>query len=89
MARTPEEIAPRLFDVAGVAVTHRRTRIGYNGIRPPPGEDWRSALIDPLRIVEDAREARRLGAELVIVSLHWGVEKRTAPSEWQRGSQPR
>jgi poly-gamma-glutamate synthesis protein (capsule biosynthesis protein) len=84
MARTPEEIAPQLFDVAGVAVTHLSYTFGYNGIRPPSGEEWRSALIDPLRIVEDAREARRLGADLVIVSLHWGVEKQTAPSEWQR-----
>ena len=41
-------------------------------------------MIDPLRIVGDAIEARRLGAEIVIVSLHWGVEGRTAPSEWQR-----
>ena len=47
MARTPEEIAPRVFDVAGVAVTHLSYTFGYNGIRPPPGEDWRSALIDP------------------------------------------
>ena len=37
MARTPEEIAPRLFDVAGVAVTHQPYTYSYNGIRPPPG----------------------------------------------------
>jgi poly-gamma-glutamate synthesis protein (capsule biosynthesis protein) len=84
MARTPEEIAPRLFDVAGVAVTHLSYTFSYNGIRTPPGEEWRSALIDPLRIIGDAGEARRLGAEIVIVSLHWGVEGRTEPSEWQR-----
>ena len=84
MARTPAEIAPRLFDVAGVAVTHLSYTFSYNGIRPPPGEEWRSALIDPLRIVADAIEARRLGAEIVIVSLHWGVEGRTAPSDAQR-----
>ncbi|HEX4980243.1 MAG TPA: CapA family protein, partial [Ilumatobacteraceae bacterium] len=45
---------------------------------------WRSALIDPFRIVADAVEARRLGAEIVVVSLHWGVEGMTEPSEWQR-----
>ncbi|HWM20564.1 MAG TPA: CapA family protein [Ilumatobacteraceae bacterium] len=84
MARTPEEIAPRRFDVAGVAVTHLSYTFSYNGIRPPPSEEWRSALIDPVRIVGDAGEARRLGAEIVIVSLHWGVEGRTAPSDWQR-----
>ena len=84
MARTAEEIAPRVFDVAGVAVTHLSYTFGYNGLRAPPGEDWRSALIDPFRIVDDAFQARRLGAEIVIVSLHWGVEGATAPSKWQR-----
>jgi poly-gamma-glutamate synthesis protein (capsule biosynthesis protein) len=84
MARTPDEIAPRLFDVAGLAVSHLAYTYGYNGLRASPGEDWRSALIDPFRIVDDAFEARRLGAEFVIVSLHWGVEGATEPSEWQR-----
>lgn len=84
MARTAEEITPRVFDVTGVAVTHLSYTFGYNGLRAPPGEDWRSALIDPFRIVDDAFQARRLGAEIVIVSLHWGVEGATEPSEWQR-----
>jgi poly-gamma-glutamate synthesis protein (capsule biosynthesis protein) len=84
MARTADEIAPRVFDIAGVAVTHLSYTFSYNGLRPPAGEEWRSALIDPFRIVEDAIEARGLGAEIVIVSLHWGVEGMTEPSEWQR-----
>ena len=84
MARTPQEIAPRVFDVAGVAVTHLSYTFSFNGLRPPPGEEWRSALIDPFRIVTDAMAARQLGAEVVIVSLHWGVEGANEPSEWQR-----
>ena len=84
MARTAEEIAPRVFDVSGVAVSHLSYTFSYNGRHAPPGEDWRSALIDPFRIVDDAVEARRLGAEIVVVSLHWGVEGAAEPSEWQR-----
>jgi poly-gamma-glutamate synthesis protein (capsule biosynthesis protein) len=84
MARTPDEIAPRVFDVAGVDVTHLSYTFSFNGIRPPHGEEWRSALIDPLRIVDDAVAARQLGAQIVVVSLHWGVEGSSVPSEWQR-----
>jgi poly-gamma-glutamate synthesis protein (capsule biosynthesis protein) len=84
MARTPDEIAPRVFDVGGVAVTHLSYTFSFNGIRPAAGEEWRSTLIDPFRIVDDAIAARRLGAQVVVVSLHWGVEGSPVPSEWQR-----
>ncbi|WP_162942326.1 CapA family protein [Desertimonas flava] len=75
MARTPDEIAPRVFIVDGVRVTHLSYTFSYNGLRMPAGEEWRSATIDPARIVADATAARALGAQLVIVSMHWGNEK--------------
>lgn len=75
MARTPEEIAPRLFLADGVRVAHLSYTFSYNGLRMPAGEEWRSATIDPARIVADATAARTMGAELVIVSMHWGNEK--------------
>jgi hypothetical protein len=84
MARTIDEVAPRVFDVNGVAVTHLSYTFSYNGIIPRPDDAWRSRLIDPVRILADAAEARRLGAELVILSLHWGAEGRTEPTEQQR-----
>jgi poly-gamma-glutamate synthesis protein (capsule biosynthesis protein) len=84
MARTPEEIAPAVFDVAGVTVAHLSYTYGYNGLLPPEGEPWRSALIDPLRIVDDSRAARALGAQVVIVSLHWGAEGEHEPTRSQR-----
>jgi Bacterial capsule synthesis protein PGA_cap len=84
MARTPDEIAPGVLDVRGVAVAHLSYTYGYNGLRPPPGEEWRSALIDPLRIVDDSRAARALGAEVVVVSLHWGAEGEHEPTTYQR-----
>lgn len=84
MARRPGEIAPTVFDVAGVAVTHLSYTWSYNGLSLPEGEPWRSALIDPDRILTDARRARELGAEVVVVSLHWGAEGVHAPTPYQR-----
>jgi poly-gamma-glutamate capsule biosynthesis protein CapA/YwtB (metallophosphatase superfamily) len=84
MARTPDEIEPRLVDVDGVATALLSYTYSYNGLRPPNGEEWRSALIDPDRIVADAAVARRLGAELVVVSLHWGTEGVHEPNVQQR-----
>lgn len=41
------------------------------------------AMLDPDRIVEEVRAARRQ-AHLVIVSLHWGIEYARYPQEEQR-----
>jgi hypothetical protein len=35
--------------------------------------------MDPTRVLAEAATARAAGAELVVVSVHWGVEYRTAP----------
>jgi poly-gamma-glutamate synthesis protein (capsule biosynthesis protein) len=84
MARNPGEIAPTIQTNEGLVYSHLSYTFGYNGIRPPDGEPWRSALTDPKRIIADARAARALGARAVIVSLHWGVERRHEVSSYQR-----
>jgi len=74
-ARTPEEDrAPRLYDAGGIAVGHLSYSYGFNGLRPPAGKEWLVDAIDPARILEDAAALRAAGAELVVVSLHWGNE---------------
>ena len=40
----------------------------------PPGKEWLVDQIDPKLILADAHAARAAGAELVVVSLHWGNE---------------
>lgn len=79
MARTPDEIEPRVLQVDGdtgpVAVSLLSYTWSFNGLSTPHDQPWRSALIDPERIIDDAAVARDRGAELVIVSLHWGAEK--------------
>lgn len=82
MARTPEEIEPTVLEVNGIKFTHLAYTYSYNGRQTPRGEEWRSALIDPDRIIADARKARDMGAEFVVVSLHWGSG--TAVSDFQR-----
>ena len=61
--------------------------LAYTDLIPgltPPEEDWRLNMAEPNRILADARQARRNGADVVLVSLHWGIEYQHEPSEFQR-----
>jgi poly-gamma-glutamate capsule biosynthesis protein CapA/YwtB (metallophosphatase superfamily) len=53
-----------------------------NGIPLP--HPWSVDLARAGRIRHDAARARRRGARVVIVNLHWGDEYRSAPSAFQR-----
>jgi poly-gamma-glutamate capsule biosynthesis protein CapA/YwtB (metallophosphatase superfamily) len=61
-----------LMDVEGLRVAILAATYGTNGLPLP--DPWSVKLIRPTQIIRNARRARRLGAELVIVNLHWGVE---------------
>jgi poly-gamma-glutamate capsule biosynthesis protein CapA/YwtB (metallophosphatase superfamily) len=61
-----------LVNVHGLRVAVLAATYGTNGLPLP--DPWSVKLIRPAQIIRDARRARRLGAELVIVNLHWGVE---------------
>jgi poly-gamma-glutamate synthesis protein (capsule biosynthesis protein) len=74
MARTPNEIEPQTFSVKGVTLSHLSYTFSYNGLSLPQDQEWRSALIDTDRILRDAQKAREMGADAVIVSMHWGNE---------------
>ncbi|MFF9623258.1 CapA family protein [Streptomyces griseosporeus] len=64
-------------------VAHLAYTYGTNGYPLPPGQPWAVNLIDPARIVADARAARKAGADVVVVSLHWGTEWQDAPDRQQ------
>ncbi|WP_406351906.1 CapA family protein [Streptomyces sp. NBC_01635] len=50
------------------------------GVAPlPSGEPRAVGLVDEARILADARTARKAGADVVVVSLHWGAEWEEAP----------
>jgi poly-gamma-glutamate synthesis protein (capsule biosynthesis protein) len=84
MARTPEEIEPTVVNVNGIAVSHLSYTIHFNGLSLPADEPWRSARVDIERILDDATTARNMGAELVIVSMHWGNEGSSRPNPNQK-----
>ena len=75
MARTPEEIEPRIFTVKGIKISHLSYTFSYNGLIMPDETQWRSAIINTQRILRDAQRARELGSQATIVSMHWGNEK--------------
>lgn len=70
------------YRVGGALVAHLSYAASFNGLEP--GHAWEANRIDVGRIVSKARRARRLGADLVVLSLHWGTEHRHAPTDVQR-----
>ncbi|MFJ7248727.1 CapA family protein [Kitasatospora sp. NPDC098652] len=83
-ARTAEEAGrPALLRAGGATVAQLAYTYGTNGIPLPKGEPWAVNLIDRDRILADARAARAEGADLVVVSIHWGTEWQDAPNEQQ------
>ncbi|GAA2458193.1 CapA family protein [Streptomyces glaucus] len=83
-ARTEEEArAVTLLRAGAAQVAHLAYTYGTNGLPLPPGRPWAVNLIDENRILADARAARRAGADVVVVSLHWGTEWRDDPDEQQ------
>lgn len=71
-----------MYSVDGVRIAHLSFTASFNGI--VPAESWQANRIDPTRILQDARLARRRGADLVVVSLHWGEEFHHDPTAYQR-----
>lgn len=84
-ARSAEEAAaPALMSAGGAKVAQLDYTYGTNGIPLPEGKPWAVNLIDKDRILADARAARADGADVVVLSVHWGTEWQTAPDERQR-----
>ncbi|TLS43600.1 CapA family protein [Streptomyces montanus] len=83
-ARTAAEAAaPTLLQAGGARVGHLAYTYGTNGIPLPEGRPWAVNLIDPDKIVADARAVRRAGADVVVVSMHWGSEWQDEPDAQQ------
>ncbi|MFV0126626.1 CapA family protein [Streptomyces sp. HMX112] len=83
-ARSADEAArPTLLRAGGATVAHLAYTYGLNVSPPPEDQSWAVNLIEEERIVTDARAARAAGADVVVVSVHWGTEWQTAPDEQQ------
>ncbi|UFR00829.1 CapA family protein [Streptomyces sp. Go40/10] len=69
---------------AGAArVAHLSYTFGTNGNPLPPGQPWAVNLIDADRMIADARAARKAGADVVVLSVHWGTEWQDQPDRLQ------
>lgn len=84
-ARSAEEAErTRLYETNGVRIGHLSYSYGFNGLRPPDNEPWRANETDPDAILTAAARARADGAELVVLSMHWGVEYVHQPTAEQQ-----
>ncbi|UQX04071.1 CapA family protein [Streptomyces sp. RerS4] len=83
-ARTAAEAARTTLYPAGSAkVAHLAYTYDTNGYPMPEGRPWAVNLMRQEKILADARAARKAGADVVLVSLHWGTEWQTEPDETQ------
>jgi poly-gamma-glutamate capsule biosynthesis protein CapA/YwtB (metallophosphatase superfamily) len=84
-ARSSKEAAtPLILDVHGVKVAQVSYAFGFNGIKVPAGKPWLANQIDVDDVLAAAKKARQAGAQVVIASLHWGVEYQHEPTAEQR-----
>ena len=75
---------PLIMTVDGVRVALISSTYGTNGIPLPEEAPWSVPLIKAGGdILREAKLARRLGAEVVLAALHWGLEYQSEPSEDQ------
>ena len=84
---------PTILDVNGIYVGIIAYTDSVNGLEPLVPQEmlpyavrrFRSHVLDDVpAIAEDIANLRAQGAELVIVSLHWGAEYVNAPTDMQR-----
>ncbi|MGI9092721.1 MAG: CapA family protein [Mycobacteriales bacterium] len=81
-ARDPAEASTAvIYDVRGVKVGHLAYTYGLNG--DPTVQPWMVNMLDPARVRSDAHRLKQLGADIVIVSVHAGIEQDQTPSAYQ------
>jgi len=78
-----EAMAVDMMDVRGIKVAQLSYAYGFNGIPRPKDEPWIANLISVPDILAAAHRAKLAGADVVILSLHWGTEYQPAPNDQQ------
>ncbi len=85
-ARSPAEATtPTIVQARGVKVGHLSYTFSFNGLPLPDDKPWSSNILDVDAILAEARRARDAGAEVVVLSLHWGTEYQNEADEGQIG----
>ncbi len=85
MARTESEgVVPTIYQANGIKIAHLSYTYGLNGFTLPVNQPYLVNEIDLTEILVEARHARGLGADFIIVSLQWGNEYQSEPSKEQK-----
>ena len=88
-ARSAEESESSIWiEVNGISIAHLSYSYGFNGARVPSDQPWAANLIDQERILSDVAAARLSGAEVIILSLHWGEQYIHQPNSQQAALGP-
>jgi poly-gamma-glutamate synthesis protein (capsule biosynthesis protein) len=84
-ARSAAEAARPLIVTTGngVRIAQLAFSFGFNGIPVPSAQPWLANTTDLPTILAAAHRARRAGADIVVLSLHWGTEYDHDPSAEQ------
>lgn len=85
-ARSAAEAARPLIETMsnGVKVAQLAYAFGFNGLQRPAGEPWLANLTDIPAILAAAHRAKQAGADIVVVSMHWGVEYNNGATDEQK-----
>ena len=85
-ARSAAEAATPLIitEPNGVRIAQLAYAFGFNGQQLPTGEPWLANYTDIPTILAAAHRAKQAGADIVVVSMHWGVEYNTGTTALQR-----
>lgn len=65
---------PTIYTVNGVRVGHLSYTFSFNGLPRPKGKSWIAHQIDPVDVLAAAKATRRAGAQIVVLSMHAGIE---------------
>lgn len=75
---------PWLKEINGLKVALLAYTYGINGLILPPGKSYLVNLLNLEVIVEDIKKAKKMGAEIIICYLHFGVEYESLPNSVQK-----
>lgn len=74
-------LVPFIKDINGIKIGFLNYTYGTNGIKPKQGVEV--ALIDKDRMAREMKETREAGAEILVVTMHWGLEYVQLPTKNQ------
>jgi poly-gamma-glutamate synthesis protein (capsule biosynthesis protein) len=85
-ARTAAEASRPLIVTLpnGVRIGQLAYSFGFNGIPMPSDKPWLANLTDIARIRAAARAEKQAGADIVVLSMHWGTEYDHVATQDQR-----